>query len=220
MPKIIVITGPTATGKTTLGVLLAKQLGGEVISADSMQIYRDLNIGTAKPTEEEMRGVPHHMIDIVPPTENILSPGTCRKRPPASRTSCRAASIRSSWVGQGCTSTPCFRDGRLPPTARALCAASFRSGTNKRAARLFWLRSKPLTGERPKTSCERQKAHRQSAGDLSVHRKNHYGAQRRDTADSAEIPGLQNRADFRSAGRLVRQDQQPCGRHDFRRPCR
>ena len=67
---LIVITGPTATGKTALGVALAEALGGEVISADSMQIYRGMDIGTAKPTAEEMRGVPHHMIDVADPAEN------------------------------------------------------------------------------------------------------------------------------------------------------
>jgi tRNA dimethylallyltransferase len=69
-PKIIVITGPTATGKTALGALLAKTLNGEVVSADSMQVYRHMDIGTAKPAKDEMLGVPHHMIDIVPPWEN------------------------------------------------------------------------------------------------------------------------------------------------------
>jgi len=68
-PGIIVITGPTATGKTTLGALLAKMTDGEVVSADSMQIYKYMDIGTAKPTEAEKLGVPHHMIDIVPPWE-------------------------------------------------------------------------------------------------------------------------------------------------------
>ena len=69
-PKIIVITGPTATGKTALGALLAKTLGGEVVSADSMQIYKYMDIGSAKPAESEMLGVPHHMIDVVPPSED------------------------------------------------------------------------------------------------------------------------------------------------------
>ena len=69
-PKLVVITGPTASGKTALGVALAQRLGGEVVSADSMQIYRGMDIGTAKPTPEEMQGVPHHMIDIADPTEN------------------------------------------------------------------------------------------------------------------------------------------------------
>ena len=66
-PKLVVITGPTASGKTALGVALAQRLGGEVVSADSMQIYRGMDIGTAKPTPEEMQGVPHHMIDIADP---------------------------------------------------------------------------------------------------------------------------------------------------------
>ncbi len=67
---ILVITGPTATGKTALGAALALELGGEVISADSMQIYRGMDIGTAKATPEEMRGVPHHMLDVADPRES------------------------------------------------------------------------------------------------------------------------------------------------------
>ena len=62
-PKIVVITGPTASGKTWLAVELAKRYNGEVVSADSMQVYRRMDIGTAKPTEEEKQGVPHHMGD-------------------------------------------------------------------------------------------------------------------------------------------------------------
>ena len=70
-PKILVITGPTASGKTALAVELALQHNGEVVSADSMQIYRRMDIGTAKPTKEEMRGVPHHMLDVADPAEDF-----------------------------------------------------------------------------------------------------------------------------------------------------
>lgn len=69
-PKILVITGPTATGKTAAAVLLAKEYNGEVVSADSMQVYRGMNIGTAKATIEEMQGVPHHMLDVAEPAES------------------------------------------------------------------------------------------------------------------------------------------------------
>jgi len=68
-PKLIVITGPTAAGKTGLGIRLAQALSGEVVSADSMQVYRGMNIGTAKPSQAEMMGVPHHMIDVADPDE-------------------------------------------------------------------------------------------------------------------------------------------------------
>ena len=70
MDKVVCVVGPTACGKTTLGVLLAKQYGGEVVSVDSMQIYRGMTIGTAAPTAEEMDGVPHHMIAVADPGEN------------------------------------------------------------------------------------------------------------------------------------------------------
>ena len=70
IPNMIVITGPTATGRTALGVAVAKAVDGEVIGADSMQIYRYMDIGTAKPTPAEMDGVPHHMVDIIDPAEN------------------------------------------------------------------------------------------------------------------------------------------------------
>ena len=68
-PKIAVLVGPTACGKTDTAVELAKKLDGEIISADSMQIYRQMTIGTAKPTEGEMQGIPHHLIDCVDPDE-------------------------------------------------------------------------------------------------------------------------------------------------------
>lgn len=65
--KILAVVGPTASGKTAVSVELARRLGGEVVSCDSMQVYRRMNIGTAKPTVEEMCGVPHHLIDAVEP---------------------------------------------------------------------------------------------------------------------------------------------------------
>ena len=64
--RIIAITGPTASGKTALAIALARELDGEIISCDSMQIYRGMDIGTAKPTREELSAVPHHLIDILP----------------------------------------------------------------------------------------------------------------------------------------------------------
>ena len=70
-PKIVVIVGPTASGKTRMAVELAQLHNGEVVSADSMQIYRGMDIGTAKPTREEMGGVPHHMLDVADPGEDF-----------------------------------------------------------------------------------------------------------------------------------------------------
>ncbi len=70
-PRIIAIVGPTASGKTALAVSLARRLDGEIISCDSMQVYRKMNIGTAKPTAEEMGGIPHHLLDIVEPDQTF-----------------------------------------------------------------------------------------------------------------------------------------------------
>ncbi len=71
MPKVLVICGATASGKTSLSVACAEQLNTEIISADSMLVYRDLNIGTAKPTKEEQKGVKHHLIDVVSPFDSF-----------------------------------------------------------------------------------------------------------------------------------------------------
>lgn len=70
MTFVIAVVGPTASGKTGLGVKLAEHYSGEVVSADSMQIYKQMNIATAKPTDEEMRGIKHHLIDFIEPTES------------------------------------------------------------------------------------------------------------------------------------------------------
>ena len=71
MNNMICIAGPTASGKTALAVELAKHFNGEVVSCDSMYVYRRMNIGTAKPTAEEMQGIPHHMIDVADPDEDF-----------------------------------------------------------------------------------------------------------------------------------------------------
>ena len=68
---VIVIAGPTASGKTSLSIGIAKKIGGEIVSADSMQIYKDMDIATAKPTEAEMQGIPHHLISIVESDESF-----------------------------------------------------------------------------------------------------------------------------------------------------
>lgn len=69
--RLLIIAGPTAVGKTDTGIILADKLNGEIISADSMQIYKNMNIGTAKPNLEERKGVMHHLIDIINPDENF-----------------------------------------------------------------------------------------------------------------------------------------------------
>ena len=71
MKKVLAVCGATATGKTALSVAVAERLGGEIISADALLVYRGLNIGTAKPSKEERRGIPHYMIDVAEPTENF-----------------------------------------------------------------------------------------------------------------------------------------------------
>lgn len=70
MEKVLVIVGPTAVGKTALSMELAKKFNGEIISGDSLQIYKKLDIGTAKISTSEMRGIPHHLIDVIEPTDN------------------------------------------------------------------------------------------------------------------------------------------------------
>ncbi len=80
--KIICIAGPTASGKTGLAVELARELDGEVISCDSMQIYKRMDIGTAKPTADEMQGIPHHMLDVAEPWEDFSVSRYCEMADP------------------------------------------------------------------------------------------------------------------------------------------
>lgn len=82
MNHMICIAGPTASGKTALAVALAKALNGEVVSCDSMQVYRRMDIGTAKPTEEEMQGIVHHMIDVAEPDEDFSVSRYCAMAAP------------------------------------------------------------------------------------------------------------------------------------------
>ncbi len=82
MDNIICIAGPTASGKTALAVSLAKELDGEVVSCDSMQVYRGMDIGTAKPTVEEMQGIPHYMLSVAEPWEDFSVSRYCQMADP------------------------------------------------------------------------------------------------------------------------------------------
>ena len=82
MNSILCLAGPTASGKTALAVELAKELDGEVVSCDSMQVYRRMDIGTAKPSREQMQGIPHHMIDVAEPDEDFSVSRYCAMAAP------------------------------------------------------------------------------------------------------------------------------------------
>ncbi len=82
MNKLICIAGPTASGKTALSIALAKELDGEIVSCDSMQVYRRMDIGTAKPTAQERDGIPHHMIDVAEPDEDFSVSRYCKMADP------------------------------------------------------------------------------------------------------------------------------------------
>ena len=71
LPPMVILSGPTGVGKTKLSIALAKEIGGEIISADSMQVYEFMDIGSAKITKEEMQGVRHHLIDVLKPWEEF-----------------------------------------------------------------------------------------------------------------------------------------------------
>ena len=83
MKNLICIAGPTASGKTALSIALAKELGGEIVSCDSMQVYKRMDIGTAKPTAEEMEGIPHHMLSVAEPWEDFSVGKYCRLATPS-----------------------------------------------------------------------------------------------------------------------------------------
>ena len=82
MHNLICIAGPTASGKTALSIAMAKELGGEIVSCDSMQVYRRMDIGTAKPTRSEREGIPHHMLDVAEPYEDFSVSRYCEMASP------------------------------------------------------------------------------------------------------------------------------------------
>ena len=107
---ILAVVGPTASGKTALGVELAKAYNGEVVSADSMQIYKGMDIATAKPTPEEMQGIPHHLIDILPRDTifNVADYVKLAEQAIADRKSQGVESCRFWSVEQGCILHHCW----------------------------------------------------------------------------------------------------------------
>ena len=128
-PSIVVIAGPTATGKTRLAVDLALQLGGEIVNADSMQVFRGMDVGTAKPTEEEKQGIPHHMIDVADPDETFNAAVYRREAVPVIERISRAGS-------------PCYVVGGSGLYIRALLGGLFDcpegSDAVRRKLRIHW----------------------------------------------------------------------------------
>ena len=127
--RIVTIVGPTASGKTRLAVELAQKFNGEVVSCDSMQIYRTMDIGTAKPTAEEMCGVPHHMLDVADPEENYS----------AARYVEQASACVDDILARGklpivAGGTGLYRDALLAGRSFAAFSGKYRSALEQRAA--------------------------------------------------------------------------------------
>ncbi len=78
LPLVVILLGPTGSGKTALSLALAERFGGEIVSCDSVAVYRGMELGTAKPTREERARVPHHLIDVAEPDEPFTAGAYCR----------------------------------------------------------------------------------------------------------------------------------------------
>ena len=136
MEKIVCVAGPTASGKTKLAVELAKAYDGEVLSCDSMQIYRGMAIGTAAPTLEEMQGVVHHMIGVADPGEDFSVGKYVELAEP----------VLQDILSRGKTCVVC--GGTLPPALRPACAKRWKRRRVNRVSSPFLRASKRLTPKR------------------------------------------------------------------------
>ena len=103
-PRVVAVGGPTASGKTALSVALARAFDGEIINADSMQIYKNLDVGTAKPSEEERQGIPHYLLDFLSPETPYSVADFTAAADPLIRDITPAADCPSSWAARGCIS--------------------------------------------------------------------------------------------------------------------
>lgn len=156
--KIICVVGPTACGKTKLGVLLAKRYDGEVVSADSMQIYKGMTIGTAAPTAEEMEGVPHHMIAVADPAEQWSAAPVRRAAVPIVDDILRRGKRPILVGGTGCGWMRWCRAGPSPAaTPAALSAGSSRPAGREGIGR-FWRSCGRWTRRRRNASIRRMRS--------------------------------------------------------------
>ena len=140
--RILAVVGPTASGKSALALELARQYGGEIVSCDSMQIYKRMNIGTAKPTADELLAVPHHMIDIAEPTDNFSCEDYVRLASAAIDDICSRGKLAIVCGGTGLYLDALLRGGVSAPSIdtsdirNELCARAEREGIDNIYAEL------------------------------------------------------------------------------------
>ena len=115
---LLAVVGPTAVGKSALALELAERLGGEIVSADSRQVYRYMDVGTAKPSAGDRARVRHHLVDVVDPDQEYSFALFLRQAPPPSRTSTPGGGCPSSREAPASTSGDCWRVGRRPASRR------------------------------------------------------------------------------------------------------
>ena len=129
MKRAIAVVGPTASGKTRLAVALARRLNTEVLSADSMQFYRGMEIGTAAPTPEEQGGIRHHFISFLPPDADMAA-GRYERLARGSPQACWTAGAFPCWsAGPACMSArSSMACSKVPPATNAFATASARPG--------------------------------------------------------------------------------------------
>ena len=176
-PKILVIVGPTASGKTRLAVELAHEWNGEVVSADSMQVYRRMDIGTAKPTAEEMDGIPHHMIDVADPGEDFSAARYVEMASACVDEILARGKLPIVAGGTGLYIDSCSLDGPLPPSPRTapLGGAGGRAGPAGQGGH-----AGPAgpggSGDRRTPSPQRPQTYRPGPGGVPLHRQDHLPA--------------------------------------------